>query len=100
MFKKLAQQVCNRLKNLGIHCHITSYNKFNNSVYVRLGDLSNEYNGIRFSNHQGKLREKYSLRTDINQSQKLIYGRKKYNLYCLNDINGMILKIIKEQNDF
>lgn len=95
-FKRTAQKVCNRLKRVGIKCHITHYNKFNNSVYVRLGDLQSEYNGIRFSNHFGKLNTRYSVRSDMNQSKKILHEGKQYFLYSMNDIDGMILRIMKE----
>jgi len=94
---KIGKEICKRFSKISINSHITAYNKFNNSLYIHLGDLNNPYNGIRISDHQGKLIERYSLRSDLKQSEKITHKNKQFFIYCFNDLNGMITKIIKEQ---
>lgn len=96
-FKQFGIKLCKRFSKVLINSRITAYSKNNDSIYIKLGNLESSYNGIRISDHQGKLSTRYSIRSDIKQSEKLIYGGKKYFIYTMNDIEGMLRRIMKEQ---
>ena len=96
-FKQYGVTLCKKFSKVLINSHITAYSKNNDSLYIRFGNLEDPYNGIRISDHQGKLSTRYSLRADIKQSEKLVYGGKKYFIYSMNDANGMLRRIMKEQ---
>lgn len=95
-FKRLAKQICNELRRAGVRCHIAHYNRFNNSVYIRLGDLQSEYDSIRLSDHNGKKNTRFSVRSDLNQSCKFKLDNREFLWYTLRDVDGMMLRIKKE----
>jgi hypothetical protein len=65
-------------------------------VYIRLGDLQNEYHSIRLSDHNGKKQTRFSVRSDIAQSKKFTLDNYQFMWYTLQDVDGMILRIKKE----
>jgi hypothetical protein len=95
-FKRVAYKITEDLRKVGVNCHISSYSKNNNSIYIRLGNLDNDYDCIRISDHNGKNITRFSLRIDLNQSKKLKVNGKEFKFYCFNDIQGMLKKVRKE----
>jgi hypothetical protein len=92
----IAKQVCKRIRQANIPCGI-KWISLKESIYIKLGTNNSDiYSGLRISNHNGKLLQRYNLRFDINQSYKEIIKGREYFFYCNNDLNGLIMKIIKE----
>lgn len=95
-YLSIAKDICNKLRDVNIPCGI-KWISLRESIYIKLGiDKYDAYCGLRISDHDGKYLQKYNLRLDFKQSKKEIIKNKEYLLYCLNDIDGLIMKIIKE----
>lgn len=97
-FKGLAKEIKHTLREVHIHCHTRMGNKYHNSIYLGINKIVDPYAGIRLSDHQGKLTTRYNLRSDITQSEKIQYKGKTFFMYSLNDIKGLLMRVMKEAN--
>lgn len=95
-FKRLALGICENLVNTGVPCYVRHCNRHNNTIYIQLGRKPDRYNSIRISDHPGKMIAKFSLRSDLKQSEKISLANHQFLCYTLMDTLGMILRIKKE----
>lgn len=99
IYLHVSNNICKRIRDVGINCGI-KWISLNESIYIQFGfNNSDRYYRLRVSNHPGKVLQRYNLRFDIEQSYKQKIQGKEYFFYCMNDLNGLIMKIIKEVNN-
>ena len=85
IFLGIAQNFCYELQRAGIKAKICKFSKKHNTLYVTFY-RNNTPIFIRFSDHESK-------RLDINYSVRSDLKNSKDNLYCINDLKGLILRI-------
>ena len=95
-FKVLALTICSKLKYLGLKAYIIKFST-KNSIYIQLGDFDNEYFRIRISDHQGGTSARYTLRSDIKNSEKRWYpGSGEHFIYTMKDTNSFWMRLTKD----
>ena len=95
-FECTARSVSRKLREVHIDNRIIAYNRHGNSLYIQLEDSRDPYHAIRFSDHRGRLVSRYSLRSDLKQSEVIEYGGWTYFMYAENDLRGLIMRVMKE----
>ena len=91
-FKPIGIHLCNQLRQSGVNCYIIHYNRWNNSLYIKLDEQTSKYWRIRISDHPGNQKSRYELRTDLLQSMKT----DKQFLYTVNDLAGLLMRVKKD----
>lgn len=95
-FKVLALTICSKLKFLGLKAYIIKFST-KNSIYIQLGDTDDVYFRIRISDHQGRTEARYTLRSDVKNSEKRWYPNSgEHFIYTTKDTNSFWMRLTKD----